>query len=131
MASGSNRIKLGELTTTRDFTYVDDTCRGFLAIAGLEDGEIYHIGSGEETSVGNLFKLIGEIMEIDADIEVDSERKRPEQSEVLRLRCNSQKLRDASGFHSKVGLREGLSRTIDWFRDPKNFRRYKEYLYNV
>src|SRR6202011_3238142 len=131
IASGSNRIKLGELTTTRDFTYVDDTCRGFLAIAGLEDGEIYHIGSDEEISVGDLFKLIAEIMKSDAEIEVDSGRKRPQESEVLRLRCNSQKLRDASGFRSDVRLREGLRRTIDWFRDPKNLRRYKHYLYNV
>jgi len=115
----------------RDFTYVDDTCRGFLAIAGLEDGEIYHIGSDEEISVGDLFKLIAEIMKSDAEIEVDSGRKRPQESEVLRLRCNSQKLRDASGFHSDVRLREGLRRTIDWFRDPKNLRRYKQYLYNV
>jgi NAD dependent epimerase/dehydratase len=131
VAVGARRIKLGDVTTTRDFTYVDDTCRGFLAVAGLGDGEVFHIGSGNEISVGNLFKLIAELMESDAEIEVDSERKRPHESEVLRLRCNSQKLRDASGFHPEVGLREGLWQTIDWFRDPKNLRRYKGYLYNV
>jgi NAD dependent epimerase/dehydratase len=131
VAAGARRIKLGDVTTTRDFTYVDDTCRGFLAVAGLEDGEVFHIGSGDEISVRNLFKLIAELMESDAEIEVDSERKRPHESEVLRLRCNSQKLRDASGFHPEVGLREGLRQTIDWFRDPNNLRRYKGYLYNV
>jgi NAD dependent epimerase/dehydratase len=131
VAAGARRIKLGDVTTTRDFTYVDDTCRGLLAVGGLEDGEVFHIGSGDEISVRNLFKLIAELMESDAEIEVDSERKRPHESEVLRLRCNSQKLRDASGFHPKVGLREGLRRTIDWFRDPNNLRRYKGYLYNV
>jgi NAD dependent epimerase/dehydratase len=131
VAAGAHRIKLGDLTTTRDFTYVDDTCQGFLAVAGLEDGETFHIGSDAEISVGNLFKLIAELMKSDAEIEVDSERKRPQESEVLRLRCNSQKLRDASGFYPGVCLREGLRRTIDWFRDPSNLRRYKGHLYNV
>jgi NAD dependent epimerase/dehydratase len=131
IAGGACRIKLGDITTTRDFIYVHDTCRGFLAVAGLQDGEIYHIGSGDDISVGNLFKLIAELMESDAEIEIDLERKRPQESEVLRLRCNSQKLRDASGFHPEVGLREGLRQTIDWFRNPANIRRYKAYLYNV
>jgi NAD dependent epimerase/dehydratase len=131
IAAGERRIKLGELATTRDFTFVDDTCRGFLAVAGLKEGEVFHIGSDDEISVGDLFNLVAEIMESDAEIELDSERKRPQESEVLRLRCNSQKLRDASGFHPEIGLREGLRKTIDWFRDPGNLRRYKGYLYNV
>jgi NAD dependent epimerase/dehydratase len=131
IASGANRIKLGDLTSTRDFTYVDDTCRGFLAIAGLEDGEIFHIGSNAEISVGDLFKLVAETMKSDAQLEIDAERTRPQESEVVRLRCNSQKLREASGFRPEVRFREGLRRTIDWFRDGDNLRRYKEYLYNV
>jgi NAD dependent epimerase/dehydratase len=131
IASGSRLIKLGDLTATRDFTYVDDTCRGFLAIAGLEDGEIFHIGSNAEISVGDLFKLIAEAMKSDAQLEIDPERTRPRESEVVRLRCNAQKLREASGFYPEVGLREGLRRTIDWFREAKNLRRYKECLYNV
>jgi nucleoside-diphosphate-sugar epimerase len=70
-------------------------------------------------------------MESDAQIEVVSERKRPPESEVLRLCCNPRKLRDASGFRPEVGLREGLNRTIEWFRDPTNLRGYKDSLYNV
>jgi nucleoside-diphosphate-sugar epimerase len=110
---------------------VDDTCRGFLAIAGLQDGEIFHIGSNAEILVGDLFKLIAETMKSDAEIEIDPERTRPPECEVVRLRCNAEKLREASGFQPDVGLREGLRRTIDWFREAKNLRRYKECLYNV
>src|SRR6201999_273796 len=98
IASGAKRVKLGDLASTRDFTYVDDTCRGFLAVAGLQDGGIFNIGSDREISVADLFRLIAEIMETEAEIEVDSGRKRPEESEVLRLRCDFQKLRQASGF---------------------------------
>src|SRR6476620_10697186 len=75
IASGSKRVKLGDLASTRDFTYVDDTCRGFLAIAGLPDGEVFNIGSDQEISVADLFKLIAEIMDSDAELEVDSGRK--------------------------------------------------------
>jgi len=131
IAAGAQRIKLGNLATTRDFTYVDDTCRGLIAVAALEDGEIFHIGSDAEISVGDLFTLVAGLMESDAEIEVDPDRKRPQESEVLRLRCSSKKLRDASGFCPEVSLREGLRRTIDWFRDPNNLRRYKPGLYNV
>ena len=131
IAAGARRIQLGNLATTRDFTYVDDICRGLIAVAGLEDGEIFHIGSDAEISVGDLFRLIAGLMESDAEIEVDSKRKRPRESEVLRLRCSYKKLSDASGFCPEVSLRAGLRRTIDWFRDPNNLRKYKPGLYNV
>jgi NAD dependent epimerase/dehydratase len=131
IAAGARRIKLGNLASTRDFTFVEDTCRGFIAIAALEAGEVFHIGSDTEVSVGDLFKLVADLMESDAQIEVASERKRSPESEVSRLCCNPRKLRDASGFRPEVGLREGLNRTIEWFRDPTNLRRYKDRLYNV
>jgi NAD dependent epimerase/dehydratase len=129
IAAGEHRVKLGNLTTTRDFTYVDDTCRGLIAIAGLEAGEIFHIGSDTEISVSDLFKLIADLMESDAEIEIESERKRADDSEVLRLRCDSKKLRDRSAFCPTVSLREGLERTIAWRRT--NLQRYKYHLYNV
>ena len=131
IAAGRRRIKLGNLTSKRDFTFVEDTCRGFIAIAALEAGEVFHIGSDMEVSVGDLFKLVADLMGSVAQIEVVSERKRPPESEVLRLCCNPRKLRDASGFRPEVGLREGLNRTIEWFRDSTNLRRYKDSLYNV
>jgi nucleoside-diphosphate-sugar epimerase len=131
IAAGARRIKLGNLASKRDFTYVGDTCRGLIAIAALEAGEVFHIGSNVEVSVGDLFELVADLMESDAQIEVDSERQRPLESEVFRLCCNPKKLRDASGFHPEIGLREGLNRTIEWFRDPGNLRRYKGSLYNV
>jgi NAD dependent epimerase/dehydratase len=133
IAAGPREVRLGDLTTTRDFTFVEDTCRGFLAIARLDVGfgEVLHIGSDQEIAVGDLFGLIAELMNSDARIVVDPARLRPADSEVKRLRCNSQKLRDASGFRPQVCLRDGLRRTIDWFRDPQNLQRYKGFLYNV
>jgi NAD dependent epimerase/dehydratase len=133
IAGGAHEIKLGDLTPTRDFTFVEDTCRGFLAIVSLDNGfgEVFHIGSNQEISIADLFRLIADNMNSDARIEIDPNRVRPEASEVLRLRCNYQKLRDASGFQPRISLCEGLKRTIDWFQNPNNLRRYKESLYNV
>ena len=133
IAAGAKGIKLGNLTTTRDFTFVNDTCRGLLAMASLESevGEVYNIGSNQEISIGDLFRLIAEIMSSDARVEIDAARLRPADSEVLRLRCDGKKLRDALGFQPEVSLREGLRQTVEWLQKPHHLRLYKESLYNV
>ena len=133
IAGGAHEIALGDLTPRRDFTFIDDTCLGFLAIANLGNGwgEVFNIGSDREISIADLFGVIAETMDSDARIEIDPNRVRPDASEVLRLRCTYQKLEDAAGFQPQISLREGLKRTVDWFQNPINLRRYKEFLYNV
>ena len=133
IAEGKSSIFLGNLTATRDFTYVEDTCRGFLAIAQMEkgEGEIFHIGSNDEIAVGDLVELIGEIMGRTVQVVSAPERFRPEKSEVQRLKCDNSKLKNACGFTPRISLREGLERTAKWFSQPENLRRYKGDLYNV
>jgi nucleoside-diphosphate-sugar epimerase len=133
IAGGKSTISLGNLTATRDFTYVEDTCRGFLAIALMEggEGEVFHIGSNHEIAVGDLVKLIGEVMGASIQVVSAEERFRPEKSEVQRLKCENSKLRKASAFVPRIPLREGLERTVRWFKEPENLRRYKGNLYNV
>jgi NAD dependent epimerase/dehydratase len=133
LAAGRTEVSLGDVRTTRDFTYVEDTCRGFAAIAGMDDGfgEVFHIGTQQEISIGDLFDMIVELSGSHAHRTTDDARVRPEKSEVMRLLCNNTKLANASGFRPQVTLREGLSRTIEWFRDPAHLSRYKENIYNV
>jgi NAD dependent epimerase/dehydratase len=133
MASQAAEIRVGDLGPTRDFTFVKDTCQGFLAIASREGGlgEVYQIGTNREISVGDLFHLIAELMGSKAVPVIDSERMRPEKSEVRRLWCDNTKLREATGFEPKTPLRDGLIATIDWFVRPANLARYKGHLYNV
>jgi NAD dependent epimerase/dehydratase len=133
LSAGQREVRLGDLTTTRDFTFVEDTCRGLNAVASLDTGvgEVFHIGSNQEISIRDLFGLIREIMGIDARIVREDVRLRPEKSEVLRLRCDNAKLRDACGYEPAISLADGLTRTVEWFSDKANLQRYKGDLYNV
>src|SRR3984885_659302 len=56
LVAGGGQVKLGDLDATRDYTYVEDTCRGLLAIGAMDGGmgEVYHVGSDMEISVGAL-----------------------------------------------------------------------------
>ena len=133
LASGREEIDLGDTTTPRDFTFVRDTCRGFLAIACMDGGigEVFNIGSNDEISVGDLALLIADIMSKKVRVRVDRARLRPENSEVLRLRCANAKLEHATGFLPQTSLRDGLTETIRWFLDENNSKRYKSGIYNV
>jgi NAD dependent epimerase/dehydratase len=133
LASGLEEISLGDTNTTRDFTFVHDTCRGFLSIAALNGGtgEVFNIGSNEEISIGDLARLIGEIMGKQIRVRVDEVRLRPGKSEVLRLRCANEKLLCATGFRPETSLRDGLTETVRWFSQDSNLKRYKGQLYNV
>jgi NAD dependent epimerase/dehydratase len=131
--AGKNSIKLGSLHPTRDFNYVEDTCRGFLALAQSDAaiGETVNIGSNYEVSIGDIVTLIKDIMKSDIRVESDDTRIRPARSEVERLWCDNTKIRNLTGFVPKVKLREGLERTIQWFSIEKNRSKYKSDIYNV
>jgi NAD dependent epimerase/dehydratase len=133
IAGGKEEIQLGELNSTRDFTFVEDTVRGFVALAEMKggDGETFHIGSGFEISVADTVKLIAQAMNRPVRVTQDEKRMRPASSEVFRLWCDNSKLRQASGFTPQVSIEEGLRRTVGWFTDDKNLARYKGGLYNV
>lgn len=133
LAAGQDQIRLGDLSPTRDFTFVTDTCRGMLAAAGVQNGcgEVFNIGSGRETSIGDLYRLAARLMGREVEIEQDPERRRPAKSEVRRLLCDAGKLRRAAAWSPALALEEGLARTIEWFSQPENLRRYKPEIYNV
>ncbi len=133
IAAGARQIKLGDTTPTRDFNYVEDTCRGFIALAECDAavGEVVNIGSNYEISIGETVALIRELMGSDVEIVQDEQRLRPQNSEVFRLWCDNAKIERLTGFKPTVSLRDGLARTIDWFCNPDNLRRYKAGIYNV
>lgn len=133
IASGMKQIQLGDVTPTRDFNYVTDTCRGFVALARCENaiGETVNIGSNYEITVGDTLKLIRELMQSDVVFKTDELRLRPGKSEVFRLWCDNTKIQDLTGFVSQYSLREGLQETINWFIKKENLAKYKADIYNV
>jgi NAD dependent epimerase/dehydratase len=133
IANGKKKIKLGDVTPTRDFNYVADTCRGFLELARCDKaiGETVNIGSNFEISVGDTLNLIRELMNSDVEFLVDDQRLRPEKSEVFRLWCDNTKIRDLTGFEPTYNIREGLKATVDWFTRAENLAKYKANIYNV
>jgi len=133
IAAGMKQIRLGDVTPTRDFNYVADTCRGFLALARCDAavGETVNIGSNSEISVGDTLALIRELMDSDVEFVQDEQRLRPEKSEVFRLWCDNTRIRELTGFEPEYDIRRGLQATIDWFTRDGNLAKYKAGLYNI
>ncbi|MCC3779754.1 SDR family NAD(P)-dependent oxidoreductase [Streptomyces sp. UNOB3_S3] len=135
VAAGQRAITLGDLRPTRDFSYVKDTVAAFRAVgtapAAAVLGRTFNSGTGEEISVGDLVTLIGKLMDTDLEVTEDAERVRPANSEVMRLVCDSSRLRAATGWAPAHTLEQGLAETVAFFRDPANLGRYKTGMYNV
>jgi NAD dependent epimerase/dehydratase len=137
IASGHKKIRLGSLHPTRDFNYIKDSVRGFLAVAESDRsvGEVINIGNNFEISIGDTVKLISEIMGAAIEIETDEVRIRPEKSEVERLWADNAKAKKLAGWEPQYagieGLRSGLRETVAWFREPGNLKAYKAHLYNI
>ena len=128
--SGAKSLKLGDLSPKRDLNFVRDTCEGFLALLGLENyGEVFNIGSGVEYSMQEVVDLIKKLLNSDIEILTDNTRLRPKNSEVLRLLCDSSKLKRLSTWQSTTSLEDGLAQTIEWFK--LNLNAYKAGIYNV
>lgn len=132
IAAGNSEIKVGDLTPTRDFNYVADTCRGFLALAEADgiEGEEINIATGTEISMADTLATIAEVMERKVEFVVDPARLRPSASEVFRLCGDNSKITALTAWRPEVSLREGISRTVKWFTDPANLARYKTDIYN-
>lgn len=134
IAAGKEVIKVGDLSPTRDFNYVTDTARGFLAIAKapLQSviGQEINIATNSEITMADTLRTIAELMDWHGRYEVDPERLRPSRSEVRRLWGDNTKIRNLTDWRPQVDIREGLSRTIAWFTDPGNLRKYKTDIYN-
>jgi NAD dependent epimerase/dehydratase len=112
-------IHLGSLDTIRDFTYVDDTVRGFLCAAKAPDvlGSTFNLGTGQEIRIGVLAEKIIQKTGTRSRVEVDPGRLRPSKSEVMRLLSDNSLARQRLAWEPTVSLDEGLDRTIAWISE--------------
>lgn len=120
-----DEIKLGNLSTTRDFTFVTDTVNGFLRAAEAQgvEGGVFNLGTGEEISISDLVqRIIGQVGRT-VRITEDSQRLRPEASEVMRLLSDNSLAVQRLGWRPQFTLDQGLEQTIAWVRE--NLDRYR------
>ncbi|WP_417814258.1 NAD-dependent 4,6-dehydratase LegB [Thalassospira alkalitolerans] len=137
LAAGQREIKLGATHPTRDFNYVEDTARAFVAALETDAavGHIVNASSNYEISVGDTAATIADIMNVDMTILSDDIRQRPAQSEVERLWGCNKKAAELLGwqpeFGGKDGFRRGLEKTVEWFPDPVNLSMFKTHGYGI
>lgn len=129
--AGKKEIHLGNVSPTRDLTYVDDTVQGFLQV-GLHPetiGEVVNLGTGSEISIGELARKILSLAGSEATIVTDPQRFRPETSEVERLLSSPAKANRLTGWAAQIALDEGLGCTVRWIRE--NLGRYRAEGYQI
>ena len=136
LATG-REVKLGSLSPTRDFSFVQDTANGFLAAATSDAivGQTVNLGSGFEISIQETAETIAKLMNVKLKLANDEQRVRPESSEVERLHASIQKAKEVLEWQPQLkgleGFKSGLKQTIDWFSNPTNLARYKADRYNL
>jgi dTDP-glucose 4,6-dehydratase len=124
-------IRLGNMHPTRDLNFVSNTVDGFLAAASEPSalGQTFNLGSNREISIGDLADLIAKMVGKPIKIESEDKRLRPSGSEVERLWADSALAQKVLGWQPKVGLEEGLERTIAWIKDNIDLYRGNTYAY--
>jgi NAD dependent epimerase/dehydratase len=137
IAKGMRQIRLGAVSPTRDFNYVQDTVAGFIAALDSDRGlgEVVNFGSNFEISVGDTASLIAEVMNAEIEIITDESRLRPEKSEVERLWAGNRKAKELFGWQpayaGREGFKRGLKETAEWFGEDHNLSGYKADAYNL
>ena len=135
--ANKSKVKLGSLSPTRDFSFVQDTANGFLAAAQSDAivGQTINLGSGFEISIKETAETIAKIMNTKLELVDDQQRVRPENSEVERLHASIEKAKTVLGWQPQLkgltGFETGLKQTIEWFSNPANLARYKADRYNL
>jgi UDP-glucose 4-epimerase len=113
--SGKSMAIYGDGSQTRDFTYVTETASFMIKLLECDDalGETYNVCRGEEVSILRIAEIISEIIGVDKPYL----RLKGRPSDVLRLYGDSTKLERALGSIPQISIRDGLKKTISWFRE--------------
>tara|TARA_Y100001970_G_scaffold149443_1_gene183386 strand:+ start:26499 stop:27476 length:978 start_codon:yes stop_codon:yes gene_type:complete len=128
---GKKNINLGNLSTLRDFTFVEDTCRAFDTILSSKSNkkETYNIGNNRNISIGDLANLIATLMKKEIKINQVKLRKRKQTSEVNKLLCDNNLIFKDLKWMPKKSFVTGLKDTINWYK--KNMNLYEDENYQI
>jgi UDP-glucose 4-epimerase len=110
-------LRMTQGRQTREFNFVEDLAEGFVLLATTPDidGELFNLGCGVDVSMRDLATKILDLMGNPVDAEFGALPDRP--TEIWEMRCDATKARERVGYEPKTSLEDGLSRTIDWYRE--------------
>lgn len=118
IAAGQPPLILGDGKQTMDFIYIEDVARSnILALQSDVGDEVFNVGSGTETSLNELAAALLEVMGSDLRPEYGPERS---VNPVSRRLADTTKAERLLGFRAQVGLAEGLSRLVEWWRSKRS-----------
>ena len=125
-----DEIYLGDLTPTRDFTYVADTVDGFVRAATADAliGDTINLGNDHEINIGDLARLIIQLINRPIDLKADPMRIRPAASEVRQLRADIRKAKMKLGWSPRTSFKDGLRQTIEWIRAHPEYFNPERYI---
>ncbi len=135
--NNNGNIKLGNLSPTRDFTFVEDTADSFIQSLKSNKiaGETINIGNNFEISIKDIIEIMREDFGYKFKVSLDKKRVREKKSEVYRLIASNAKAKKLLNWKPKYagvkGFKLGLKKTIEWFRDPKNLKDYNSQFYSI
>lgn len=118
LLNGATQLKLGDPTTTRDFTYVKDTVEGMIRLAECDAaiGRTVNIGTGTDISIEQTARLAMEVTGRSAQIVSDAQRIRPKNSEVRRLQADASLLEELTGWKPPMRVAHGVARVAEWMK---------------
>jgi dTDP-glucose 4,6-dehydratase len=136
LLSNSKILKVGNIKPTRDFTYVEDTVNAFVQLTKYNlFGEIINIGNKFEISISDIINIFRNDFGYEFKLKIDPIRIRSKKSEVNRLFADDFKAKKLLKWRPRYsgisGFKEGLKKTISWFSDSKNLKKYNTEIYNI
>ncbi len=129
----NSKINLGNINTSRDFVFVEDTVDAIIRLSNskYKNAEVFNICSGKSIKVSELVRLISGIVKKNSKIVIENKRIRPKKSEVNLLLGSNKKIRKKIKWKPKISLQKGLEKTVDWFKVDKNIKLYPSTDYNL
>ena len=115
-------IRVGNTAPKRDFNFVSDTVNAFLAVASLDEthfGNVFNAGSGDNVGIDEVIEMIRRVTNCDKPVISETQRQRPDDSEVMVLLADTTRLHDTCGWSPAVSLEQGLEKTVTWWRDRR------------
>lgn len=130
-------LKLGNLSSKRDFTYIDDTINGFIKCIGNKKifDQTINLGTGHSFSINECVKKFKKITNKKIKTISEKKRFRPKQSEVNILRSDNSKAKKILNWSPKYvgtkGFDIALKKTFEWYKNKDNLKFYKNNKYHI